>query len=204
MPRVKKITEEKLNTLEPLMPGFVVNRSSSSTPTSSFRYLPWILIVLVVISAGIFVFKQQQNAVALKQELEELKQNPQNAADEETKALVEKVGQLIELPNEQPTVATVTDLAALKDQPFFDNAQVNDQVLIYTIAKKAVLYRPSTNKVIEVAPVNLDSTPKTVNTNKNTNSATTTNSSNTSNSNKNTNSTTNSNSNKNTNTVDNQ
>ena len=73
----------------------------------------------------------------------------------ETEALVDEVGKIILLPDETPTVATVTDLAPLKDQPFFANAKVDDKVLIYQGAKKAILYRPSEQRIIEVAPVNL-------------------------------------------------
>ena len=58
---------------------------------------------------------------------------------------------------ETPTIATVTDASKLKDQAFFTNAVTGDKVLIYTNAKKAFLYRPSTNKIINIAPVNLGS-----------------------------------------------
>ncbi len=82
--------------------------------------------------------------------------NPTVLAESEVKSIVEKVGKLIELPKgENPTVATVSDKSKLADQAFFVNAQNGDKVLIYTTSKKAILYRPSTNKIIEVAPVNL-------------------------------------------------
>lgn len=190
MPRAKKVVEGEIKP-EPLMPEAVVNRSSSRA-RSSTSYIPWLLIVIVVLIAGYFVYNQQKQAKVLKNELTELKNNPQKVTEDETRALLEKVGQLIELPNEQPTIATVTDPSSLKDQAFFANAQVDDRVLIYSTAKKAYLYRPSTNKVIEVAPVNLEDDanavkPKTTN-------------SNTSNSNKNTSS--NLNTNTNTNSAD--
>lgn len=76
--------------------------------------------------------------------------------EKQVQNIIDKVGQLIQLPkSEKPTVATVSDITKLADQPFFANAKNGDQVLIYSVAKKAVLYRPSENKIIEVAPINL-------------------------------------------------
>ena len=77
-------------------------------------------------------------------------------AQEEVKKTIAAVDKLLVLPNdEQPTVATVSDVDKLKNQPFFTNAQNGDKVLIYSNAKKAILYRPSVNKIIEIAPVNI-------------------------------------------------
>lgn len=75
---------------------------------------------------------------------------------DEVKKLVLEVGKLIDLPTgEDPTVATVTDISKLKDQPFFQKAKNGDKVLIYTQAKKAILYDPKIKKVIDVAPLNI-------------------------------------------------
>jgi len=74
------------------------------------------------------------------------------------KKLVLEVGKLIELPiGEDPTVATVTDITKLKDQPFFAKAKNGDKVLIYTNARKAILYDPQAKKVIDIAPINIGS-----------------------------------------------
>ncbi len=73
---------------------------------------------------------------------------------EELSDVLSVVSQYMELPQgEDPTLATVIDKEKLKDQAFFVNAENGDKVLIYTTAKKAMLYRPSTKKVIEVAPI---------------------------------------------------
>ena len=85
-----------------------------------------------------------------------LKNNPGQAELNEVKVLVEKVGKLIELPDETPTIATVLDKEKLKDQPFFKNAENGDKVLVFINAKKAILYRPSNNKIIEVAPLTIE------------------------------------------------
>jgi hypothetical protein len=77
-------------------------------------------------------------------------------------ATVAKVGQLMVLPsNESPTVATVVDPSLLSSQPFFANAKKGDVVLIYTSAKMAVLYDPTMNKIVNVAPITIGS-PTTV------------------------------------------
>lgn len=84
--------------------------------------------------------------------------NPSLFTKEETRRLVEQVSRLIELPdNEEPTIATISDIEKLKNQPFFAKAKMGDKVLIYTNAKKAILYDPVANKIIEVAPVNIGS-----------------------------------------------
>jgi hypothetical protein len=85
-----------------------------------------------------------------------LKKNPQAIAQKEVKDLVARVASVTVLPEgETPTIATVTDLAALKDQPFFASAQKGDKVLIYAQAKKAILYSPTLNKVLNIAPLNI-------------------------------------------------
>ena len=85
-----------------------------------------------------------------------VRQNPQAIAQQEAADLVAKISKLIVLPaNETPTVATVSDPEALKDQPFFASAQKGDKLLIYAQAKKAVLFSVTLNKIIDVAPLNI-------------------------------------------------
>lgn len=107
-----------------------------------------ILIAVLVIVAALLFWQYSRAQNLLK--------NPQEATRVEAERLKSEVAKLIEVPkDETPTVATVTDAEKLKSQPFFANAQTGDKVLIFPKAKKAVLYRPSTKKVIEVAPVNI-------------------------------------------------
>jgi hypothetical protein len=75
----------------------------------------------------------------------------------ENDSLVAEVGKLIVLPSdEKPTIATVTDAEKIKDQSFFKNAKNGDKIIIYTGTKKAILYRPSEKRIIEVGAVNIN------------------------------------------------
>ena len=110
------------------------------------RALTFILMLLVLALVGTsYYFYSQFNA---------LKANPIVVAQQEQTQVLEAVGKLILLPtDEQPTLAKVVDPEALKSQEFFANAAKDDEVLIYYQAKKAILYRPSINKIIQVAPI---------------------------------------------------
>lgn len=68
---------------------------------------------------------------------------------------VNKVGKLILLPTgEQPTLAVVNDASKYNNVAFFKNAANGDRLLVYAQAHEAILYRPSINKIIAVAPLN--------------------------------------------------
>ena len=106
-----------------------------------------ILIVVIIVgslgAAGYF-YKQYK----------EIKDNPNKISIDEIKSLTTVIGKFMDLPaDETPTLATVTDKEKLKDQDFFKKSENGDKILIYANTKKAILYRPSTQKVIEVAPL---------------------------------------------------
>jgi hypothetical protein len=106
------------------------------------------LAVSFLAAAGLATFFYSQTI--------QLKKSPADVSAQQVKDVVEKVSHLIMLPtDETPTLASVSDPAQLKNQPFFDRAEKGDQVLIYSNNKKAVLYRPSTNMVINFAPINI-------------------------------------------------
>lgn len=81
--------------------------------------------------------------------------DPQEQARKEAESIVAAVSKLMVLPDEEPIIATVADPSQLADQPFFQRAEKGDKVLIYNNAKKAILYRPGQNLVIDVAPLSV-------------------------------------------------
>lgn len=111
-----------------------------------------VVVLLLAAFPSYYFFMQYQKS-------QKLLANPTAAAQEEVRALKARIGMLIELPAEEPTVATISDKEKLKDQPFFVKAENGDKVLIFTQARKAILYRPSINKIIEVSVINLGVPP---------------------------------------------
>jgi len=97
------------------------------------------LATVVVVAAAIYFFSRRGT------------DNSEAVSERERDELVAEVSKLIILPpGETPTIATVSDLEALKGEPFFKNAQKGDKVLIYSEAKKAILYSVTLKKIIDV------------------------------------------------------
>lgn len=113
--------------------------------TKSAKYI-WLGSVAVLVTFSLYFYI----------ELSSIKSNPNKILAEENRKIISQVGKLIVLPKgETPTIATLTDMERLKEQLFFANAKKGDKILIYTSSKKAILYNPESNKIIEVAPVNI-------------------------------------------------
>ncbi len=150
--------------------------------SKKIKMLSKILPVLIIVGAlgyGGFRISQYRKATkdlgsqlnAKTEELNKLKTalvaNPaetvQKVQAEENKVTLEAVSKLYTLPeNETPTIASVQDKSKLADQPFFKDAENGDMLIVYEKSGIAVLYRPSTNKLVKVGPLNVQtSTPET-------------------------------------------
>jgi hypothetical protein len=108
--------------------------------------VPLLIVLLIALSGTAFYLYKKANAL-----------NTTPGASNDSDKILASVRSLILLPEgEVPTIATVTDLEKLKDQPFFKKAKVGDKVIMYPKAKKAYLYDSENNKILEVAPIALD------------------------------------------------
>ena len=121
---------------------------------NSFKTLPknikTLIVSLMIISAGLLV-----SNIVLFKKINAIK-NPNANSEVELKKVVADVGKYIVLPEgETPTLATVSDPEKLKDQKFFVNSEAGDKVLIYQVSQKAILWRPSTKKIIEISALSI-------------------------------------------------
>lgn len=125
-----------------------INSKRLRIPTTWLRWGSVIALVAAIgIGGTVFVAKNKPEILGLS--------NPVAGSQQEIDMLIADIKKLIVLPDEQPTVATVSDINKLRDQPFFASAQNGDKVLIFTNAKKAILYRPGSRLIIDVAPVTI-------------------------------------------------
>lgn len=113
-----------------------------------------VLLLLGVGVLGYLYYTERQDTSELQNKVAELESQVNRTPEQEVQELVQEVGELYQLPEgETPVVATVEDITKFENQPFFENAQNGDKLLIYYEAKQAFLYRPSTQKIINSGPL---------------------------------------------------
>lgn len=123
----------------------IQQRQPISTGLGSNK-IAWIITGVLTIVTGFLVYQ-----------LVDMKIHPNKESVAQAQKIVQRVGKLVVLPEgEDPTVATVINPEQLADQPFFAHAKKGYKVLIYTLSQRAILYDPDQNKVVEIAPVNLN------------------------------------------------
>lgn len=126
----------------------------------NFNKLKYLLLFLAVATGltggilGIFAYQKfvPENAFG-----------PQIIADrakltqKQIEKLVEKVSKITSLPDDElPKVVVLTDITQLKSNPFFNNAQVGDMLMVYKNAQKALVYNPENNRIVNMGPYNAE------------------------------------------------
>lgn len=107
-----------------------------------------VLLLLASIGGTFYFYESAKKLVA------DLQQTPEQKAAAELADVVQKVSVHMVLPrDETPTLASVIDPNALKNQPFFVHALKGDKLLLFPNSHKAILYRPSTDQIIDVGPL---------------------------------------------------
>jgi hypothetical protein len=139
-----RVTRKKVLVVEPeISPEEVKATGQKISKPSPTVSVMGFLLFLAIGAAGYFYYQYNHT--------------PQVAEAKEIKALVDKIGKVVALPQgETPTLATVTNKEKLGDQPFFQKAANGDKILIYADASQAILYRPGTEKIIDMTTVNIE------------------------------------------------
>lgn len=112
-----------------------------------YRFTRIILWVLVVVLAGALGYTLWVNRSLRNPETQT------KLAEQASQEIIDSVARLIVVPEDKPTVATITDVEKLRESnsEFYKAARNGDTLLIYQT--QAIIYRKEENKVIAVAPV---------------------------------------------------
>lgn len=128
----------------------------SRTMSAKYKNLILFLSIITLIGLGIAAFSVYKYT-RMQKELQAIKKSTtasQKTNNDQMSKIVAEVGKIYKLPEgEVPTMATISDVNKLKDQPFFKNSKNGDILLVYNKAGKAILYNPTEKKIVEVAPV---------------------------------------------------
>lgn len=90
---------------------------------------------IVAIGAGAYFFSKYQAAESAKNE---------NAQ------LIEKINQVVQLPDETPMAVSVADKDKLSNKQLASKVENGDVMLIFAKAKRLIVYRPTAEKVVDM------------------------------------------------------
>ena len=130
------------------------NQVKKTKPKLNINKPILILIVLLVVAVGlgIFFFVKYKNVV----------NDPKTAVTEkykqESNLVLENLKKIILIENtESPTIARVEEPEKLKqkNRDFYKNVQAGDYLIVFP--NKAIIYRNSTNQIINIAPITTES-----------------------------------------------
>jgi len=131
----------------------LLDQSSSVHDRRKYRRPHMNAIVLILVGLVIL-------ALAAVVVFQYLKLNSSEISQEIARKVQNEVSKLMILPDEEALVSSVDDADATRQQPFFAQVENGDHVLIFVQAAKIVIYRPSTNKIINVGPIVDDRSPE--------------------------------------------
>ena len=111
-----------------------------------YRLILYLLALIAIFSPSFYFYNKLRSAEKLLTNFRALSDDP--------KAILTRVSELTALPQgEEPTIATITDVERARSQPFFAKAKNGDKVLMFPQSRKAILYDPIANKIIEMGPL---------------------------------------------------
>jgi hypothetical protein len=99
-----------------------------------------LMLLAVAIAVSVLFFVKYRHAVA---------SNP----NQERENIVNNIKTSIDLPEEDPAMSTVIDKTKLTNPTLQARTENGDKLLIFAKAKRLVIYRPSTNKVVDMLTI---------------------------------------------------
>lgn len=119
---------------------------------TSLSILASATVAIIVATGGFFYYQYDQ----AKNELILVKNETKKVSQETSKDILDEIAKLIELPKkETPSISAMTNIGDLKDFNAFKNVENGDVIISYYENNKTIIYRPATNKIVEIYNQNL-------------------------------------------------
>ncbi len=111
-----------------------------------------ILILIIILLLAFAIFKKFYNPI------DESNKKTDQLSEKQVASIVKKISKLIVVPSdEKPMIVPILNADELiAEQRFYIGSEDGDYVIVYPNAKKAIIYRESENKLINVGPVIVD------------------------------------------------
>ncbi len=118
-----------------------------------FYKLSFYFFCLLFILMVIFVYQVYKSNPNLRIPLPFQKASNEEKIKIENEKMMKYIATLIQLPDEEPVIADILTKETIESQPFFENAEIGDKLIIFYNSKKAMLYSPETKLIKELANI---------------------------------------------------
>lgn len=131
--------------------------ASSKKQGNTFQKILIVVVTLLFVlsvAGFIWIFIQYKQTKTKVKQLQSLQKRGDMESKEKQK-LIKKVEKHMLLPKNEPQIATIMNPEEMKKRgDFFNSVEKGDKLLIYN--SKAILYRPSADKIVDVKSVVLE------------------------------------------------
>ncbi|HZM63503.1 MAG TPA: hypothetical protein VFB59_00030 [Candidatus Saccharimonadales bacterium] len=66
---------------------------------------------------------------------------------------IQRINEMVEAPSEKPSVVTVSDASKLTNKELANRAKNDDKLLIYTENKRIIIFRPLSDKIVDMLTI---------------------------------------------------
>jgi hypothetical protein len=132
----------------------MIKKTHRSLQHSKLRLLIFASLVIITVGAVSVVATLRWGRGVLRSS--STAQSQEGELTQSDLEMLSELQRMIQLPDEKPVIATVVDKSKVENQEFFRHAENGDKVILFTEARKALLYRPSDRKVMNFAPLTFD------------------------------------------------
>lgn len=120
-----------------------------------FTTILFLILIVSVSGLGYLYYQTRQELKFLASPA-----GQEQLSQKEVEQVVNALGKLALLPEEEPVVATIVDVAALSSQSaFYKRAENGDKLVVFSEAQQAFIYSPGRNKIVNVGPLLIDDAP---------------------------------------------